>query len=107
MKLSVKDRLMGTNILPSQGVDVLVLWTIKELSAKLQLAPAEREQIKLRAENDRLVWDGELDADIPLTTAEVAVMHKALMDMNEKKTLTVDHLDLYAKFVGMPPSQGA
>lgn len=103
MKVTIKERLVLPNVFP-QHSDIITLWLCKEIGAKVQLTPEERERVRLRVENERLVWDGEASIDVDFTRPEMKLVADALVTMNTEKKLTVDHLELYEKFVGKVPA---
>lgn len=100
MILTFKERSDLLEILPDRG-DVLTLRVVHDIIAQLAITPAEQVQANLRREGDRWVWDQDKapEADLSFTPPALTVIRDALSSMDKKKTLGLNHLSLYEKFI--------
>ncbi len=101
MKLSVLDRVSLLNILPKEG-DVTSLRLVRETREDLSFSDAERDELKFkRFPTGHMRWedDNNITKDIELGDTVTGMIVVALKQLNEKKKLLEEYLDLYERFV--------
>jgi len=100
--LSVFDRLMIVNILPSES-DITTLKIIRDLKSMLGFTESEHEKLcfNVDRETGSVRWKAEHESDICVEIGTVGsmIIAEQLKFLNEKKKLTDQHIDLYEKFV--------
>ena len=103
MQLTVKERLILANNLPTQG-DFITLTLAEGLKKKLVFTEEEITAAGLKTvEGSRLTWNPATpDYDIPLgpKTVEMVKAHLKKLEEHNPPMLTTDMLTLYEKFVG-------
>lgn len=113
MKLTVKDRILLTSIMPTRGkaINLMVGEDVRKITA---LEAKEREAVGLKVEGtgtdtERLVWDETKDkpVDVQFSQAEVDLIWSTLKDLDAKGDLTLDLLSLYERFNKNPADQTA
>ena len=104
MLFSMRDRFILLNILPAEG-DFTTVKIVHDL--RQGLAPSEKEVkgCKIRSENGQILWDEV--AEKKNKHKEVAIGEKAFeiikeqfKILDEKKKLTVGHIETYMRFCG-------
>jgi hypothetical protein len=100
VELSVGERLWLLSILPREG-DIATLRTLRDLRAELAFSDEETKTLNVRIEGTATKWDpGKAK---PKTIAFVRIAWEltagALQDLNKKKKLNVECVELYDKFV--------
>ena len=101
MKLSIKDRIVVSNVLPVQG-DYMTLKLRKDLLGKIELSQEEFKLVGMEiSEEGNAKWDEKKDPnkDIEITELESKLIVKSLKELEEKKELNTDTMDIYEKFV--------
>ena len=102
MILKVLDRVLLLGLLPEQG-DFLTLKIVRELRENLSFTEEELKRLKLLQSDNRVTWDVGADGDgsqIAIGEKAGDIIADALKLMNEKKSLTEQHLNIYGLFVG-------
>jgi hypothetical protein len=101
MELGILERLVLLNSLPAQG-DITTIKIVRKLREDLSFSEAEHKALNFKQEADRLLWnkDAIVTKDVKLGEKAMKVIRDALTDLNKKKELHSDHLDIYEKFVG-------
>ncbi len=101
MQLNVLDRVALLSILPKEG-DITSLRLVRETREDLSFSDAERKELHfIKLPNGRMGWEpnGELTKEVKLGDTIIGMIVVALKDLNEKKKLQEEHLDLYERFV--------
>ena len=98
MELNVGQRLALLSVVPTEGVRMTDLRIARELRFKLGFTEEEQQQFQFREENERLVWDDDVSVDIKIGPRAHVLIQDALKKMDEEKTLTVDHVDVWELF---------
>jgi DNA-binding transcriptional MerR regulator len=100
--LSVFDRLMIVNILPSES-DITTLKIIRDLKSQLGFTESEHEKLCFNVDKQTgsVRWKTEHESDICVEIGSMGsmIISEQLKILNEKKKLTVEHISLYEKFV--------
>ena len=107
MLLSVLERLTLLSILPEQG-NLTTIKIVARLREDLSFDEAEHAKLNFRSDDDgkRLVWDiaDTMEKDIEIGPKAMGVVHDALKALDDKETLTAQHLPLCEKF-GYPEDE--
>jgi len=101
MVLSVKERLVLLNMLPTSGsfVDLMLYRNLREA---LQFGPEEMEELSFKVDGGQVNWDPEAAGEgkeFKLLAHQIVKVGELLQDMDKEKQLTDDHVSLYEKFV--------
>jgi hypothetical protein len=104
MEFNVLDRALLLNTLPTTG-DFTTLTIIRKLREEMSFSEDDHKVLKFSKNGDSQIrWDA--DGVIQLGAKEVEIGPKAteiiretLIGLDKAKQLTVDHLDLYERFV--------
>lgn len=102
MKLKMLDRVMLPTLLPVNG-DITLIKQVASLKTKVSFTHDEISVYKISRDMDgRVMWDSAADKtsyEAEFTASDIKIISEALKELNKKKALTVDHLDLYKLFV--------
>jgi hypothetical protein len=100
MKLSVAERVNLLSILPAQG-DYATLKILNQLRMGLALTEKEFKKwgIVSEPENRRIRWEENGVAEIPIGEFATGIIVDTLRDLEKKKQLNIELLDLYEKFI--------
>lgn len=99
MLLSVLDRLILLNVLPTEG-DLTTIKIVGDLRNSLSFSEDEHEVLQFNEEGEQLHWEeGVSDKDITLGTKAHMLVAGVLEQLSTDKKLTADHLPIYEKFV--------
>lgn len=105
MKLSVTERLMLLDILPTEG-NIVTLKVVQQARERLGFTDEEISRYKFAespgADGRMFVrWDQKPDQDveIPLGETITAMIAERLRKLNADSKLTANHVSLYEKFV--------
>lgn len=100
MKLKVKDRLTLLGLLPKEG-DFISLKVVRQLQNDLSFSEKEIKRYKFRQEGSIVKWDEKIaqEKEIEIGDKAKEIIANALKEMNEKKKLTLNSIDLYERFV--------
>ena len=104
MKLSMMERLMSMNLLPSEA-DYATLKIVREARSLLGITSEEFEAFKVVSDPEKgtIVWDVEAEKesgerDLLLSPAAIGLIAAALAKLEKDKKLTDQHFTLYEKF---------
>jgi hypothetical protein len=100
MILSVKDRLMLLDVLPKTG-DLITLQISQRAATAVSLTQDDIDTFGITSGDGAVRWDESKDTgvEVEIEPAAVDLVAKELKSMNEKRTLTIDHLGLCSKFL--------
>lgn len=102
MELTIKERFTILGVLPREG-NFLTLRIIRDLQKDLSFTEAEIEEFEIKSvDSEHVVWNlaKEKPVDIKIGEKAKSIIAEQFENMNKSKQLTIDHIDLYAKFVG-------
>lgn len=112
MKLSIMERLMSMNLLPSEA-DFATLKIVRDAKGILGITSEETELFKVVSDPEKgtIMWDVEAEKvsgerDILLSPAAVGLIASALAKLEKDKKLTEHHFTLYEKFYTTPEKEG-
>ncbi len=100
MKLSIHDRLVLQTVLPQKG-DFLEMTVIEDIKGKLDFSTREIKEYEVVNTDGRVSWNLEKAKDLRLdfVQLELDTIGKALKELESKKEVTPEHLDIYRAFV--------
>ena len=100
MKLSVHERMLIGQLLPTEG-NIITHRVVNELKTALFLSEEENQQVTMTQTGDQLHWDATKDPmkDVPVSEAALGIVCKALKEMEEAEKLPATHVSLFEKFV--------
>ena len=101
MKLTVRERLILSSILPQEG-DILTLRILRKLQSDLSFSEEELKLYKFETlEGGMIRWDNTIEQEKEVEVGEKAndIIVLALSKLNEQKKLKMEHLDIYDRFV--------
>jgi len=102
MLLTIKERLVLLNLLPSEG-DFTTLRIVRELREALSFSEAEHVEYGLTVSPEQVVaWRQECDSDekeVELGMVANSIIIERLKELDGRKKLTDAHLDVYDRFV--------
>lgn len=102
MKLSAVERLTLLNAtLPTQG-GFLTMTHVENMRKRLNLTPEEVSVLGELGENGEIKqpdFDAVGEKEIEFSDADCTIISEALITMDKKNTLSVEHVSLYEKFV--------
>lgn len=100
MELSVLERVLLLNSLPSEG-DLTTIRLIREFREELSFSEEEHALLNFVQDGQQLKWDGKgISKDIEITAPVVKLVRATLMQLEKQEKLNVGHISLYEKFVG-------
>lgn len=100
MKLTVIERLLTINLLPTEG-DLTTIKLVRKAKEALSFSEDEHKQLKFRQEGEQTIWEPvPIIKDVKLGDMMLEKIKEALKKKNEDKTLTDEDVSLYEKFVG-------
>ena len=97
-KLSIKDRLIITELLPNQG-NIIDLTIAKDITQKTEIGQIEATRIGLKTKGSALIWDDkkEKDKTIEFTNAELELLKSQINELDKQKTIKPNMLSLCLK----------
>ena len=100
MLLSVKERIVLLQVLPPQG-NVTNLRIIRDLEREMGFSEDETKALGLQSTEVGVKWDKEKEVEKDIAIGEIAakLIHDAFLDLNKRNALSLEHLDVYDKFV--------
>lgn len=100
MQFNISERLLLLAIIPRQG-DITTLRIVKELTNELSFSEEEHKNLNLRTENGLVHWNAANDFGKEVLFGDVAVklVCSALADLEGRKSLGLEYLDLYDRFM--------
>ncbi len=98
MKLEVKDRLLIRSVLPQEG-SLLEQTVARDIDTKIAFSQKELLDIKLKQQDERIVWDQAVDRSIEVefTDAEIGMLKECVEKLDKDKKVTLDNIDLCVK----------
>lgn len=99
MNLTIRERVVLFNILPEKG-NFLTMRAIHGLRMALPLSSEERERGGYVQEGETSHWTNDFEADLPIDVEQTGIIVDVLRELDKSKSLTVDHVSLYEKFIG-------
>jgi hypothetical protein len=102
MELKVAERLMLMNLLAPVEGDITALRLVRSLQEKLGFNEEETAALAFQQETPgRIAWKQEADVpvEIEIGPAAKAIIANQLKKASATKSLTLQQLDLYEKFV--------
>lgn len=100
MKLKVLDRLILLNVLPDKG-DITSLRILTDLKSKLSFTEDELKALDFKTENGGTLWKSEADQDTDIEIGPKAnrIIVDSFERLNKEKTLRVEFVSTYEKFI--------
>ena len=100
MLLSVRERIILLQVLPRQG-NVTNLRIIRDLEREMGFSEEETIALKLESSDKGVKWDKEAEVAREVAIGEIAAkpIHDAFVDLDKRNLLSLEHLDVYDKFV--------
>ncbi len=108
MKLSVIERVMLSNVLPTEGTfaNLRLLRVVKE---EISFNEEENKLLNFRQEGTQLMWDSKIvdgkqvetfpERDFRIGDVVTKLIREALEQLNSEAKLTEQHFSVYEKFV--------
>lgn len=100
MLLKVGDRLLLLNVLPNVG-SFETLKIVRDLQAALSFSEEEHKALDITSQDGMVQWRQESDhpVDIPIGEIATKVIIERLKEMDKRKQLKIEALQLYERFV--------
>lgn len=101
MNLSVFERLILLNILPSFKGNIQQLRWASKLRAELGFSEEERKALEFEQQGAQLRWKTEADmaVEVEIKPEQKAVVVSVLKALNKQELLGLEHMALYERFV--------
>ncbi len=100
MKLSIKERVLLLNVLPSEG-DLTTIKIVRELREGLSFSEEELEAGNIQTSDEgNISWGDNFEKDVEIVGEALKISQDALTRLDEEKKLNVGHISLYEKIVG-------
>lgn len=100
MKLTVLERILLLNILPTEG-DLTTITIVRELREALSFSEEEHKKAKLKTNAEgRITWKDSFEKTVEIKGKALEIARHALNHLNDEKKLNVGHISLYEKIVG-------
>lgn len=100
MLLKAGDRLLLLNILPNVGsFDTLKI--VRDLQSDLSFSEEEHKRLDITSQDGLVQWRQESDLPVDISIGEIAtkVIIDRLKEMDKRKQLKIEALQLYERFV--------
>lgn len=100
MKLSVRERIILSNILPKEGSFVTL--TIKnDLLSKTNITQEEIKELDMKFDDNGIVWNiqKEKEKDFEFTELEERLIKTELKELDKRDALNEDTFNLYKLFI--------
>ncbi|HAM59613.1 MAG TPA: hypothetical protein DCQ64_31060 [Candidatus Rokubacteria bacterium] len=99
MQLTVADRLLLLQLLPTEG-DVTTLRVVRDARAAIGLTEFELKRFEVVQDNGTVRWSNSKaeSVEIELGAAAAGIISADLQERNKARKLTEAHLPLYEKF---------
>lgn len=101
MKLNLPERFETLRLLPEHG-NFATLKIISDMRTNLAPSEAETKKFCIQQQGDQILWDsakGLEEVEIPIGEKATDIIVAALKEMDKSKTMGVQHMSLYEKFV--------
>ena len=99
MELTLKERIMIQQIIPQKG-NILEMMTVKSIAKKIEITEEEGKKFEITQKGNGIVWNKEGTESkfkIDFSETELKVLKDAVTDLNNKKEVTRDNLELCGK----------
>ncbi len=99
MQLSVHDRLILLNLLPSEG-DLTTLRIVRDLAQDLGFSDEEHQELGLVNDGNVINWEKENEKpkDVKFGKSALTIVRDQFAQLDRQSKLTLSHLDTYDKF---------
>lgn len=100
MLLKAGDRLLLLNILPNVG-SFETLKIVRDLQSALSFSEEEHKALDITSKDGMVQWRQEADipVDIPIGEIATKVIIERLQEVDKRKQLKIEALQLYERFV--------
>ena len=97
--LTVKDRLIILNLLPTKG-NIEELIEISSLYEILNLTELEKKEIELEEKNSQITWNSlkEIQKEFNLNFNQIRIIKDKIQNLNADNEITIYMLDTCLKF---------
>lgn len=101
VKLNVGERMIVLGVLPKEG-NFVTIRMIRTLISKLGLSAEEIKDYEVVEDNGTVRWNPKKagESEFEFADAELAMIKKSLMKLDEGNKLTQEMIPVYEKFVG-------
>ncbi len=101
MKLSVLERILLLNALPSEG-SLTTIMIIRELRESLSFSEDDHKILKFRDEpNGSIKWsEGVIEKEVEIAGKALEIAKETMTRLEKEEKLNVGHISLYTKIVG-------
>jgi len=100
MKLTIKDRLLFSTLYPQQS-DILTQMLVRDISDKVKIEKEELDEIEFKPNKNGqgFSWNKEkaIEVEMEFTKTELEWLQSRVQELDKKKTITQDLLDLCLK----------
>ena len=99
MELTLKERILIQQIIPQKG-NMLEMMTVKSIAKKIEVTEEESKKFEITQKGNGIVWNKkgtEAKFKIDFSEVELKVLKDAVTDLNNKKEITLDNLELCGK----------
>jgi hypothetical protein len=105
MQLNVFERLILLNVLPREG-GLTTLRIVRDLRDELSFTEAEHEALEMHQEGTEVRWNREADIarEVEIGPKALQVVLESFGDLDKKKSLALEHLAVYERFLEMGES---
>lgn len=106
MKLTVAERIIIGNILPSEG-NFVTLRVIRDLRNNLSFSDEELAKLSFKGDgNSKIFWDSVAEQEmgpkeVEIGQAALGIIRDALLKLDREGRLTEQMLDVYERFLGV------
>lgn len=108
MTLGVKERILLFGLLPATG-DITSLRILRQLREQIALSEEENQRLNIRQSGSTFQWDpaGDQPKEIEIGPKAHSIIAGALKSLSDSGQLTIDHIDLYDRFITDEPAASA
>ena len=100
MTLTLKERIVITNILPSEG-SFVKMTVKKDLLDKLRITQEEITKYNIESDGSLIKWDISKDSskEFSLSTLEENLIIESLKSLDKEEKINDEMLEIYNKFI--------
>ena len=100
MILTVKERLLLFQLLPNEG-DILSLRMVRKLREDLSFSDEENAALQFKIDGPSYNWDhtAATTKEVEIGPKANALIAEALKRLSDARKLSIDHVDLWDKFI--------
>ena len=100
MELDIKQRMAILNVVPSDGVRMKDLRIARGLQRRLSFTEDEQARFAFVEADGRLTWSEaeDIPIEIQIGARGTVIIKDALLELDKKKELTIDHVDIWELF---------